>query len=40
MLFNWLPSMAMLMKSMAIAEIAEIAILTIMATIVMEILTF
>ena len=35
LLFNWIPSMAMLMTHMAIAEIAEMAIFAIMATIVM-----
>ena len=40
MLFNWIPSMAMLMTPMAIAEMAKIAILAIMATIVMANVNF
>ena len=35
MLFEWIPSMAMLMTPMAIAEMAKMAILAIVATIVM-----
>ena len=35
MLFDWIPSMAMLMTPMAIAEMAKMAILAIVATIVM-----
>ena len=38
--FNWIPSMAMLMTAMAIAEMAKIAILAIMATIVMADVNF
>ena len=35
MLFNWIPSMTMLMTPMTIAEMEKMAILAIMATIVM-----
>ena len=35
MLFNWIPSMAMLMTPMTIAKMANMAILAIMATIMM-----
>ena len=40
MLYNWIPSKAMLMTHMAIAEMAKMAILAIMATIVMVIGNF
>ena len=40
MLFNSIPSMAMLMTLMAIAEMAKMAMLAIMATIVMANVNF
>ena len=40
MLFKWIPSMAMLMTPMAIAEMAKMAILAIMTTIVMANVNF
>ena len=39
-LFNWIPSMAMLMTPMAIAEMTKMAIFAIMATIVMANVNF
>ena len=36
MLFNWIPSMAMLMTPMTIAKMANMAILAIMAIIMMD----
>ena len=40
MLFNWIPSMTMLMTPLAIAKMAEMPILAIMATIVMAYVNF
>ena len=40
MLFNWIPCIAMLMTPKAIVEMAKMAILAIMATIVMANVNF